>query len=142
MRNVWRIAAVLLAASGPALAAQKKVPVYTRNFVSSGRGFVHDNIQSSADAIQKMGAENDAQREVFKKYIQAGGGFAGVHSASGSERNGSHFRSVPGGKFLRQPRFQKFVVRVEGHPATSIRPSTLCWSPIPAKEENSNEFGS
>src|ERR1700723_925965 len=30
---------------------------------------------------------SDAQRDAFERYIKAGGGFAGIHSASGSERN-------------------------------------------------------
>ena len=34
--------------------ADKHVLVYTRN----GKGYVHDNIQPSVDAIKKMGAEN------------------------------------------------------------------------------------
>ena len=30
---------------------------------------------------------NDGQRDAFKRYIEAGGGFVGIHSASGSERD-------------------------------------------------------
>ena len=99
--------------------AENKILVYTRNFVSSGKGYVHDNIQHSVDAIKKMGVENgfgvdvsddpkvftdgnlkqykalvfsnsnneafenDAQRGAFKRYIQSGGGFVGIHSAPG-----------------------------------------------------------
>ena len=49
----------------------KKVLVYTRNHVTNGKGFVHDNIQSSVDAIKKLGEENgfgvdvSADPEVF-----------------------------------------------------------------------------
>ncbi len=158
-------AAALLLMAACCLAAEKKVLVYTRNFVTNGTGYVHDNIPSSVEAIRKMGAgngfavdvsddpqvfasanlrqygalifsnsnneafENDAQREAFRKYIQAGGGFAGIHSASGSERNWPYFWSMLGGKFLRHPRFQKFVVRVadSSHPATRDLPATFEW---------------
>src|ERR1700689_5537852 len=36
----------------------------------------------------------DAQRDAFKHYIEAGGGFVGLHSASGSERDWPYFWSV------------------------------------------------
>jgi len=160
-----RIATVILLIAASGLAAERKVLVYTRNFVSEGTGYVHDNIQSSVDAIRKMGVENgfavdvsddpkvftdsnlkqyralifsnsnneafqnDAQREAFRRYIQAGGGFVGIHSATGSERKWPYFWSVAGGKFLRHPKFQKFVVRVgdANHPSTKDLPATFEW---------------
>ncbi|MCL6544122.1 MAG: ThuA domain-containing protein [Bryobacteraceae bacterium] len=164
----WRLCASvacfgLLAAAG--LAAEKKVLVYTRNFVTGGTGYVHDNITSSVEAVRKMGAEkgfavdvsdepavfndanlkqyralifsnsnneafaNEAQRESFQRYIRAGGGFVGIHSASGSERNWPYFWAVLGGKFLRHPKFQKFTVRVadRNHPATRDLPAEFEW---------------
>ncbi len=149
-----------------AQAADKKVLVYTRNFVTNGKGYVHDNIQSSVNAIKKMGAdkgfavdvsddpaaftaerlkqysaiifansnneafENDAQREAFKRYVESGGSFVGIHSASGSERNWPYFWSVLGGKFVRHPKFQKFTVRVKdpNHPATRDLPASFEWT--------------
>jgi uncharacterized protein len=149
-----------------ASAADKKVLVYTRNFTPDGKGYVHDNIQSSVDAIRKMGAENgftadvsndpkvftdatlkqyaalvfsnsnneafenDAQRDAFQRYIRAGGGFVGIHSASGSERNWDYFWHVLGGKFVRHPKFQPFTVRVKdaNHPATKDLPETFAWA--------------
>lgn len=164
--TLFRLAAVVLLTAPLGWAAEKKVLVYTRNFVSTGTGYVHDNIRSSVDAIRKMGAENgfavdasddpkvftdsnlkqykvlifsnsnneafqnDAQRDAFKRYIQAGGGFVGIHSASGSERNWPYFWSVLGGKFVRHPKFQKFVVRVQdkNHPSTKDLPATIDWA--------------
>jgi type 1 glutamine amidotransferase len=38
-------------------ASERKVLVYTRNFVSGRRGYVHENIQASIDAIYNMGRE-------------------------------------------------------------------------------------
>ncbi len=143
-------------------AAENRILVYTHN----GKGYVHDNIASSVEAIRKMGAEagfavdasddpkvftdenlkkykalvfsnsnneafeNDAQRDAFQRYIRAGGGFVGIHSASGSERTWPYFTSVVGGKFLRHPKMQSFVVRVKDrdHPATRHLPATFEWT--------------
>lgn len=147
-------------------AADRKVLVYTRNFVTSGKGYVHDNIQSNVEAIQKMGRENgfgvdvsddpavftrenlkqyaalifantnneafanDEQRAAFKAYIQAGGGFVGIHSASGSEREWPYYWSVLGGSFVRHPKMQNFTVRVKdsSHPSTRHMPATFEWT--------------
>lgn len=144
----------------------RKVLVYTRNFTPDGKGYVHDNIQSSVEAIRKMGAENgfavdvsddpkvfadaklkqynalvfsnsnneafenDAQRDAFQRYIRGGGGFAGIHSASGSERTWQYFWSVLGGKFVRHPKMQPFTVRVADprHPATAGLPGAFEWT--------------
>ncbi len=54
----------------------------------------------------------EAQKDAFKRYIQRGGGFVGIHSASGSERNNPYFKSAIGGRFLVHPRQQRFTVRV------------------------------
>ena len=39
-------------------AAEDKVLVYTRNFVTNGKGYVHDNIATSVEAIQALGMDN------------------------------------------------------------------------------------
>jgi uncharacterized protein len=145
--------------------AENKVLVYTRNFTPDGKGYVHENIATSVEAIRKIGTasafsvdvsdnprvftagnlkqykaivfsnsnneafENDSQREAFRAYMQSGGGFVGIHSASGSERKWPYFWSVLGGKFARHPKIQKFVVRVKdpNHPATKGLPATFEW---------------
>lgn len=58
--------------------------------------------------------DNDRQRSAFQKYIQKGGGFVGIHSASGSERNWPWFWAMLGGKFYRHPPFQSFnIVKID-----------------------------
>lgn len=119
-----------------------KVLLYTKN----GKGFVHDNIASSVEAIKKLGEENrfqvdvsddpgvftednlkqykllifsstnndvfdtDAQRVAFRRYIQAGGGFVGIHSVTGTERNWTWFKKMIGGTFSWHAVLQEFKV--------------------------------
>ena len=73
--------------------------------------------------------DNDAQRDAFKRFIQSGRGFAGIHSASGSERAWPYFWSVIGGSFLYHPKLQPFTVRVADpkHPAVKGLPATFEW---------------
>lgn len=63
--------------------------------------------------------DNEEQRIAFMRYMQAGGGFMGIHSASGTERNWKWFKLMLGATFLRHPPFQKFTVHVldKNHPA-------------------------
>jgi type 1 glutamine amidotransferase len=75
----------------------------------------------------------DAQRDAFKHYIQSGGGFVGIHSASGSQRDWPYFWSVLGGKFLVHPKMQKFTVRV-------VDSSKVATAGIPAEFEWTDEF--
>lgn len=61
------------------------------------------------------------QTKAFMKYIRAGNGFVGIHSACGSEREWPWFWAMLGGKFLRHPKFQPFDIKViDGdHPSTA-----------------------
>ena len=143
---------LLAAATGSA--AQERILVYTRN----GKGFVHDNIQASVEAIRKIGQQrgwtvdvstnpaaftddnlkkyravvfsnsnNEAfdteeQRRAFQRYIRAGGGFAGIHSATGSERKWPWYWALIGGTFAWHQPLQAFTVRIVDahHPSTSF----------------------
>ena len=73
---------------------------------------------------------SDEQRAAFKAYIQAGGGFVGIHSSTGSEREWPYFQQVQGGKFLVHAPLQKFTIKVldATHPATAHLGKTLEWS--------------
>lgn len=72
---------------------------------------------------------NDAQRLIFRRYIQAGGGFVGIHSACGTERNWSWFWDMLGGKFIRHCPYQKFTVKIidANHPSTAHFGKTWEW---------------
>jgi type 1 glutamine amidotransferase len=124
------------------------VLVYTKN----GKGYVHDNISSAVSCIQKLGKQHgfkvdtsgnlkqytllifpstnndvfdtDAQRLAFRRYIEAGGGFAGIHSVTGTERNWKWFKMMLGGTFSWHAKFQKFTVKVidPSHPSVQGLP--------------------
>jgi type 1 glutamine amidotransferase len=155
-----------IALSLEASAAEKRVLVYTRNHVTNGTGYVHDNIATSVEAIRKIGAEHnflvdvsddpsvfsdqnlrkyrtlifsnsnneafetDAQRGAFQRFIHRGGGFVGIHSASGSERHWPYFWSVLGGSFAAHPHIQTFTVQVtdKSLPGLEDLPASFRWT--------------
>lgn len=156
----------MLAPMPVAAAAQPRILVYTRNYTPDGKGYVHENIAASVEAIKKMGAEkgfavdvsedpavftetnlkqyaalvfsnsnnqafsSDGQRNAFKHYIESGGGFVGIHSAAGSERDWPYYWSVLGGSFAAHPKMQTFTVKVADpqFPATRGLPETFTWT--------------
>jgi type 1 glutamine amidotransferase len=66
--------------------------------------------------------DTEEQRKAFQEYIQSGGGFVGIHSATGSERNSPWFSKLIGGTFAWHAPLQKFTVQIvdKNHPATSF----------------------
>ncbi|MBZ4188418.1 ThuA domain-containing protein [Niabella beijingensis] len=56
--------------------------------------------------------DTDEQRLAFRRYIEAGGGFVGLHSVTGTERNWRWFKMMLGGTFSWHAKFQSFMVRV------------------------------
>lgn len=166
-RAALGVLALALAGGQFATAADtpQRVLIYTRNHVSNGKGFVHDNIATSVATVKELlaekGVESDtsddpavftkenlakygavvfsnsnneafsdpAQSKAFTAYIEAGGGFAGIHSASGSERKNPDFKRILGGTFRWHTPNQKFTVIVadKNHPATAGLPEKWTW---------------
>jgi cytochrome c len=64
---------------------------------------------------------NDAQQGAFERYIQAGGGYAGVHSASDTEYDWPWYGELVGAYFNNHPANQTATVKVEdpAHPSTA-----------------------
>lgn len=56
--------------------------------------------------------DTESQRLAFRQYIEAGGGFVGIHSVLGTERNWKWFKMMLGGSFAGHPKFQKLTVKV------------------------------
>ena len=68
--------------------------------------------------------DTDEQRLAFRRYIEAGGGFVGIHSVTGTERNWKWFKMMLGGTFSWHAKFQKFSVKVidPSHPSVQGLP--------------------
>jgi type 1 glutamine amidotransferase len=66
----------------------------------------------------------DMQRVALKRYIQAGGGFVGIHIAIGTERNWEWYKKMTGATFDRHPPYQKMSVNTRDpyHPSSSHLP--------------------
>ena len=73
---------------------------------------------------------SEEQRAAFKSYIMAGGGFVGIHSSTGSERDWPYFQQVQGAKFLVHAPLQKLTIKVldATHPATAHLGKTWEWA--------------
>ncbi len=68
--------------------------------------------------------DTDIQRLAFRHFIEAGGGFVGIHSVVGTERNWTWFKMMLGGTFAWHPKFQKYKIRVidPSHPSVAGLP--------------------
>ncbi|HUS00579.1 MAG TPA: ThuA domain-containing protein [Chitinophagaceae bacterium] len=77
--------------------------------------------------------DTDVQRLAFRHYIEAGGGFVGIHSVTGTERNWKWFKMMMGGTFAWHAKFQKFTVRV-------IDPEHPSMKGLPKVWEKEDEF--
>lgn len=67
---------------------------------------------------------DDAQKQAFMRYIQAGNGFVGIHAASDTEYNWPWYGKLIGGYFLSHPQVQHADLHVldKNHPSTRHLP--------------------
>jgi type 1 glutamine amidotransferase len=103
------------------LCAEKKIgcdnsddpAVFTTARLAAYRAVIFSN--SNNDAFS-----DPAQSKALTTYIENGGAFIGIHSASGSERQNPEFKRILGGTFKWHTPDQKFTVVVVDpkHPAT------------------------
>lgn len=70
----------------------------------------------------------DAQRLAFRRYIQAGGGFVGIHSVTGTERNWKWFKQFIGGTFAWHPKNQEFDVKAIKPEHPSLKGLPKVWT--------------
>lgn len=68
--------------------------------------------------------DTDEQKVALMRYVQAGGGFVGIHSVTGTERKWEWFKRLVGGTFVRHAKQQTFrqLVVDKNHPATKGLP--------------------
>jgi type 1 glutamine amidotransferase len=74
--------------------------------------------------------DNEDQKAALQRYIRAGGGFVGIHSTCGAEREWPWFWELVGGKFLRHPKMQAFTVKVKDREdiSTAHLPASFQWT--------------
>lgn len=72
--------------------------------------------------------DTDAQRLAFRHYIEAGGGFVGIHSVLGTERNWKWFKMMMGGSFAWHPKFQTLSIKVLDSRHASMQGVPKEWS--------------
>ncbi|HUP14322.1 MAG TPA: ThuA domain-containing protein, partial [Niastella sp.] len=89
--------------------------------------FVEDSLKHYAAVVflsTTMNVLNGDQQVAFERYIQAGGGFMGIHAAADTEYDWPWYNKLVGAWFLSHPAQQKAVVMVtdRSNPATSFLP--------------------
>jgi len=110
------------AANGFGVDASDNPTVFTTPNLKQYRALIFSNSNNQA-------FDTDDQRAAFKAFIRAGGGFVGIHSASGSERDWDYYQQVLGAKFKRHPKLQPFTVQVVApkFPAARGVPGSFEW---------------
>jgi cytochrome c len=70
---------------------------------------------------------NAAQRAAFERYIKAGGGYTGIHSASGTEYDWPWYGQLMGAFFDKHPAIQPVKIQVDDRAHPSTRNLPLNW---------------
>ena len=123
-RGLFSFVILLVSTPGLCLAAEKKVLVYTRNYTPDGKGYVHDNIKASVEAIRKMGKENgfavdtsddpavftDANLKQYKALIFSNSNNEAF--ANDKQRDGLQTLHPVGRRFRRHPLRLRFRAKV------------------------------
>lgn len=69
---------------------------------------------------------DDVQQADFERYIQAGGGFVGVHAATDTENDWPWYNKLVGAYFTNHPKIQRATLNIldKNHPATKMLDQT------------------
>jgi len=118
----------------------KSIPAGQRLFMKLGQenGFVVDTTEDATkfnDANLKRYAAviwlsttgnvlDDVQQTAFERYIQAGGGYMGIHAAADTEYDWPWYNQLVGAQFLSHPKQQNVDILVsdKSHPSTKMLP--------------------
>ena len=89
--------------------------VFTNSALKHYRAIIFANSNNKA-------FDNEQERKAFQDYIHSGGGFVGIHSATGSERDWPWFWKLIGGSFSWHAPLQTFTIQIKDHqhPATAF----------------------
>ncbi|MFM7209116.1 MAG: ThuA domain-containing protein [Verrucomicrobiota bacterium] len=92
-------------------------------FMSTTGDIMPPSVAKDAAPEVKAAAEKegDARRKAFEQWMEAGGGFVGVHAASDTEYKWPWYGKMIGGYFNGHPAIQEAVLR----PAVTDHPSTV-----------------
>lgn len=106
------------------LAAENKFAVDT---TTNSALFTLDNLKkySAVIFLNTSGTLlNEEQKKNFERYVQAGGGFVGVHGAAASEYEWKWYGRLLGGFFTTHPKIQEAELNVidKKHPSTAHLP--------------------
>ena len=71
--------------------------------------------------------DTDEQRLAFRRYIEGGGGFVGLHSVTGTERKWEWFKMFIGCTFSWHAPFQQFSIRKTNPAHPSMKNMPLIW---------------
>jgi len=87
--------------------------------------FTEDNLKKYATVIflNTTGDVLDNKQQIaFERYIQAGGGFVGVHAATDTEYEWPWYGKLAGAYFTSHPAVQeaKFIIKDRNHPSTKF----------------------
>ena len=97
---------------------------------SDAAAFNDDNL-SRYDAVVFLNTSGDVldenQQESFKKFIQSGKGFVGIHGACTTEYDWPWFGGLVGNYFDQHPEIQPAVIRIVEHDHISTRHLPLEW---------------
>lgn len=104
------------------LGSENKFEVDT---TENAAAFTEDNLKKYAAVIflSTTGDVLDNNQQVaFERYIQAGGGFVGIHAATDTEYDWPWYGKLVGAYFLSHPAVQeaKFTVKDRKHPSTKF----------------------
>lgn len=108
-----------------AIAELGRLNHYTVDTTENADAFTEANLKKYAAVIflsTTGDVLNDAQQSAFERYIQAGGGFVGIHAATDTEYDWPWYGKLVGAYFISHPKVQeaKFVVKDRKHPATNF----------------------
>lgn len=98
---------------------------YTVDTTENAAIFTESNLKKYAAVIflsTTGDVLNDAQQSAFERYIQAGGGFVGIHAAADTEYDWSWYGKLVGAYFISHPKVQeaKFIIKDKNHPSTKF----------------------
>lgn len=101
---------------------------FTADFTEDASAFTPDNLKRY-DAIVFLSTTgnilDESQEAAMKGFIEAGGGFVGIHAATDTEDDWQWYRQLIGGHFKRHPAIQqaRIVIEDRAHPTTAFLPN-------------------